>query len=336
MRRTIAPFGLAVLIAHGLQHVVAPGERGRRRLLFTPDGDIRHPDGSIERGRNIIAVNRRALFIQREYFASMHVVHLNDIRCLGPNYALADGKWELRLNDVSESVPQARGSTGRIRLVYARLLQRRRIVGNRGVALYGQPASRHDPADHAEAAGIHRETGSLTRRFLVFLVSDTVLFGGLISAYFMLRAGSITWGWSPHRHLAFANTAILVASTGCFAAAVESARRGRVSSVRQLTWAAIVFGVIFLCVKGYEYQDDVALALYPRTSTRIALYYLLTAVHAAHVVGGLIVSGGLVLNPETAWTAPGAALVNRAETALIYWSFLTIIWVILVVLFYVW
>jgi hypothetical protein len=42
------------------------------------------------------------------------VLELNDIRCLGPTHALADGKWELRLNDVSASPPEGRGSSGQI------------------------------------------------------------------------------------------------------------------------------------------------------------------------------------------------------------------------------
>jgi hypothetical protein len=71
-------------------------------LMFADGGDIRHPDGMIERGRTIIKANRTALFAQRDYRGSVHPVTLNDIRCLGPNLALADGKWELRLADVPE------------------------------------------------------------------------------------------------------------------------------------------------------------------------------------------------------------------------------------------
>jgi creatinine amidohydrolase len=71
-------------------------------ILFAGAGDIRHPDGTIERGRTIIKENRRALFAQRDYRGSVHPVTLNDIRCLGPNHAIADGKWELRLADIPE------------------------------------------------------------------------------------------------------------------------------------------------------------------------------------------------------------------------------------------
>ena len=66
--------------------------------LFTPTGDMRHPDGTIERGQQMIRDNRRELFKQAAYRGSVHPVTLNDIRCLGP-VAIADGKWELRLDD---------------------------------------------------------------------------------------------------------------------------------------------------------------------------------------------------------------------------------------------
>jgi creatinine amidohydrolase len=66
--------------------------------LFTGNGDMRHPDGTIERGPIVIRDNRRELFKQAAYRGSVHPVTLNDIRCLGP-VAIADGKWELRLDD---------------------------------------------------------------------------------------------------------------------------------------------------------------------------------------------------------------------------------------------
>lgn len=73
--------------------------------LFTKMGDIRHPDGSIERGREVIQANRTQLFLRREYQSSKHPVQLTDIRCLGADVALADGKWELRLQDEPQTTP---------------------------------------------------------------------------------------------------------------------------------------------------------------------------------------------------------------------------------------
>jgi hypothetical protein len=74
-------------------------------LLFTKNGDIRHPDGTIERGQEVILANRTQLFTHKEYVNSKHPVQLNDVRCVGTGVALADGKWELRLATAPQAAP---------------------------------------------------------------------------------------------------------------------------------------------------------------------------------------------------------------------------------------
>lgn len=78
-------------------------------LLFSENGDMRHPDGTIERGQNVIRDNRRELFNKREYRGSVHPVSLNDIRCVAGGVAIADGKWELRLEDSPGTALSGRG-----------------------------------------------------------------------------------------------------------------------------------------------------------------------------------------------------------------------------------
>lgn len=82
----------------GPQFSVAWREMDAERigLMFTQEGDMRHPDGTIERGREVIRDDRRELFTRREYRGSVHALTIYDIRCLGADVAIADGKWELR------------------------------------------------------------------------------------------------------------------------------------------------------------------------------------------------------------------------------------------------
>jgi hypothetical protein len=75
--------------------------------MFTVRGDIRHPDGTIERGPDMIRQNREELFGKKAYRGSVHPLHLNDIRCPLPGLAIADGKWELRLADPPGTRPYA-------------------------------------------------------------------------------------------------------------------------------------------------------------------------------------------------------------------------------------
>jgi creatinine amidohydrolase len=64
--------------------------------LWSEEGDMVHPDGLTERGRETIRANRAALFLRREYRGSRHPMTMGNIRCLTADTAVADGKWELR------------------------------------------------------------------------------------------------------------------------------------------------------------------------------------------------------------------------------------------------
>ena len=55
-----------------------------------------HPDGTVERGSQMITINRTLLFQRREYRNTRHPLQLNAVRCLSTDIAVADGKWELR------------------------------------------------------------------------------------------------------------------------------------------------------------------------------------------------------------------------------------------------
>jgi creatinine amidohydrolase len=70
--------------------------------LWSEEGDMVHPDGLTESGRETIRVNRAALFLRREYRGSKHPITIGNIRCLTQDTAVVDGKWELRgLSDAS-------------------------------------------------------------------------------------------------------------------------------------------------------------------------------------------------------------------------------------------
>jgi creatinine amidohydrolase len=64
--------------------------------LWSLEGDIVHPDGTMERTSQVIIQNRRQLFLQQQYHDTRHPLTLGIIRCLSDEIAVADGKWELR------------------------------------------------------------------------------------------------------------------------------------------------------------------------------------------------------------------------------------------------
>jgi heme/copper-type cytochrome/quinol oxidase subunit 3 len=173
----------------------------------------------------------------------------------------------------------------------------------------------------------------------LFLASEVMLFGGLFSAYFMLRAGAIE-PWLPLRdHLGGAgrNTMLLIASTGAFAGAVGAARArlelpaaGKRALYRWWLVASILFALGFCASKVSEYFGLVEQHQGPAASTQLAVYFLLTGVHLLHVAGGTLVNAWLaVARPSPAF------VINRLQATALYWMFVDLVWLVLVVVLYV-
>jgi len=72
------------------------GDAPSLSMLWSIDGDVVHPDGLTERGRETIRANRAALFMRQEYRSSKHPLTFGNVRCLNADTAVVDGKWELR------------------------------------------------------------------------------------------------------------------------------------------------------------------------------------------------------------------------------------------------
>jgi creatinine amidohydrolase len=79
--------------------------------LWSEQGNIIHVDGSIETGSVVIEQNRNRLFLTNEYRSSYHLLTLNLVRCLSPDIAVVDGKWELTkvVDTANRAVPKREG-----------------------------------------------------------------------------------------------------------------------------------------------------------------------------------------------------------------------------------
>jgi cytochrome c oxidase subunit III len=168
----------------------------------------------------------------------------------------------------------------------------------------------------------------------LFLASEVMLFGGLFSAYVLLRSGAESW---PHgseilnRSLGAIDTVVLLASTAAFAFA---RRRADGARARVLIGVSAAFCVLFLGIKTFEYTAELRRGMYPATSTFLALYYLLTAVHAFHVAGGAAVNAYLAFAGSRSTGFDVRRFRNRLSAMALYWYFVDLIWLCIFVLLY--
>lgn len=164
----------------------------------------------------------------------------------------------------------------------------------------------------------------------LFLASEAMLFGGMFSAYALLRAGATAW---PTQRLGITlgaiNTAVLIASSMTMVLAWASLKLDDWRAHRRYMLATIALGILFLAIKGFEYREHLLAGERPSHDTFFALYYTLTGLHAVHMVGGLVVLGYFLGPGAGLWRANRAQYTNRIEATGLYWHFVDLMWTFL-------
>ena len=124
----------------------------------------------------------------------------------------------------------------------------------------------------------------------VFLAVATSLFALSISAYFMRMHGK---DWSPLAvpTVLWFNTAMLILGSICFQRARTAAKRGQIDGVRRGLLAGGACTFVFLAGQLWAWQQLNAAGHFLTTNPANAFFYLLTALHGLHLLGGLWVWG---------------------------------------------
>ena len=166
----------------------------------------------------------------------------------------------------------------------------------------------------------------------LFLASEVMLFGSLFSSYVLLRSGAETWPVQStivNIPLATLNTAILISSSVTMVMSWASLKMQDFAKFRLYMGLTFLAGVGFLVIKAIEYNEKFDHHFYPSTNNFIAIYFLMTGLHAIHVIGGMVVNGFLWGPGSKMWKTEPEKFVNRVEVAGLYWHFVDLVWIFL-------
>lgn len=181
-----------------------------------------------------------------------------------------------------------------------------------------------------------------------FLASEVMLFGGLFSAYVLLRAGSAVWPRGSELlnvPLATLNTLILITSSVTMVMSWASlamkqekgtgnASAGTVAlpvpfSFRFYMGSTILLGLAFLVVKAFEYSAKFSHHHYPSTDIFYGIYFTLTSLHGLHVIGGILLNTYFLFPGSRLWQTEPEQFTGRIECAGLYWHFVDLVWIFL-------
>ncbi|OGW91835.1 MAG: hypothetical protein A3D28_01330 [Omnitrophica bacterium RIFCSPHIGHO2_02_FULL_63_14] len=165
-----------------------------------------------------------------------------------------------------------------------------------------------------------------------FLASEIMLFGGLFSAYVLLRMSAEVWPEGStilNVPLATLNTLVLIVSSVTMVMAWASLQLKSLPRYRLFMGATILLGAAFLLIKGFEYGHKFEHHHFPATSTFYAIYFTLTGLHGLHVLAGILVNLYFLGPGARLWRRDPEQFAGRIEAAGLYWHFVDLVWIFL-------
>lgn len=193
---------------------------------------------------------------------------------------------------------------------------------------------------------VHRDDEGSRLGMWLFLFTELLLFGGmflLFAVYKFLHYEEFHKAATELNALVGTlNTVILLTSSLTMALSITALQKGKrnLSILLQLATIAMAFG--FLINKYVEWSAKISHGIYPGSEDLLSrgngeilffgLYYVMTGLHALHVIIGVAIIG--VMTWFTARRSINPDNYVRLEAAGLYWHLVDIIWIFLFPLFY--
>ena len=188
------------------------------------------------------------------------------------------------------------------------------------------PIPAHGEGQHAS----HTLTG-----FVIFLLSESVIFLAFFSGYAILRLAALDWlppgvdglEW----RMPLINTVVLVSSSLTMVLAEHFKGKEKLWLFRGFWVLTMAMGVYFLYGQAVEWSG---LKFGFTSGTFGGTFYLLTGFHGLHVATGILLMGLMLYRSFI----PGiyAKGEEGVKATSLFWHFVDVIWIILFVLLYVW
>jgi cytochrome c oxidase subunit 3 len=206
-----------------------------------------------------------------------------------------------------------------------------------------QPAPSEDYTPTDGKGDLHIP-GAGTAGMAVLIVSLTMLFLSSIAAYLIVRyeflnrnpdGPPVAWppaGMPAAPHSLWLSTLVILASSVTMQMALNAIRRDDEARLLRFLRITFTLGILFLCLQTVNWLEFYR-AIPPGTNfsgVYLAGFYILTSLHALHVLGGLIPLALVIVHAKHGKYSRNFHPGVRYST--VYWHFLDIIWIVLFII----
>ncbi len=191
------------------------------------------------------------------------------------------------------------------------------------------------PAEHGMSPVTNTGVSNEKLAMWSFLGSECLLFGALISTYFLYRGRSVA-GPTPKQIYDIPFTSIssfvLLMSSLTMVLGLAAIQRGDHQRLRIWLLATAFLGTVFIGGQVYEFTSFIHEGLTVRTNLFGSSFFVLTGFHGVHVTLGIMMLLTLVL-----MSARGRLPQSKTQVVEIiglYWHFVDVVWIVIFTVVY--
>lgn len=166
------------------------------------------------------------------------------------------------------------------------------------------------------------------------IATEFSLFVCLFASYYYLGNNKDRWAIDrpPKLHFALILLVILLSSSGVLRWGELQLKRARYRSARIAISLTIGMGLVFMVLQGLEYREH-WMTLTPWSDSYGSIFYVITSIHAVHVIMGILLLAYVAVLPRYGPTV--APPYRPYQTVAMYWHFVDFVWIFIVALLYV-
>ena len=183
-------------------------------------------------------------------------------------------------------------------------------------------------------AGPSREPVPVSNGLLgvaAFIGAVTMLFLAITSAY-VVRRQEVGWPALAVPAVLWLNTVVLLASSGTLEWARRRIRLGDAVGLRRGVELTAGLGLLFVIGQIIAWRQFAAQGIFLATNPHASFFYVLTALHGVHLLGGITALGVVAVRTwQGRYTAAEHAGLTNGAT---YWHFMDLLWIYLFVLLF--
>ena len=176
---------------------------------------------------------------------------------------------------------------------------------------------------------LHSRINPLKFALWIGMGSIMMMFAALTSAYMVRRAGG-NWLEFSVPTIFYYSTLVLILSSGALHYSYHNFKKRALALYKSALILSFILGCTFLALQYLGWVELFSIGIDLKGNPSGAFLYVITGIHAAHILGGLAALTVSIINAFTLKKFTERRKIN-IELTLQYWHFVDILWVYLLI-----